>query len=138
MRLIKAVEGDNWSEVIGEQTDATIEGGTQQQEPNQIVSPFAQARVHRSIGNQAGVALEMTVESVDRALDEVRPYLISDGGNVEVVSVTEGIVRVKMQVCVCVAISCMYTGLRGNDLSTSFDASTTTLGKLLLFNFYSH
>lgn len=31
--------------------------------------------------------LEFTVENVDRVLDEVRPYLISDGGNVAVVSV---------------------------------------------------
>ena len=26
----------------------------------------------------------MTPEAVDKALDEVRPYLIADGGNVEV------------------------------------------------------
>lgn len=97
--MIKAVEGDNWSEVIGEQTDETIEGDTQRQDSNQIVSPFVQARVHRSIGNQAGEAQQMTVESVDLALEEVRPYLISDGGNVDVVSVTDGIVKVKMQVC---------------------------------------
>ncbi|KAK3280899.1 hypothetical protein CYMTET_11301 [Cymbomonas tetramitiformis] len=39
---------------------------------------------------------EMTVESVDRALDEVRPYLISDGGNVEVVSVKDGAVALRL------------------------------------------
>lgn len=39
---------------------------------------------------------EMTVESVDRALDEVRPYLIQDGGNVEVVSVVNGAVALRL------------------------------------------
>jgi Fe-S cluster biogenesis protein NfuA len=34
--------------------------------------------------------LELNVENVDAVLDEVRPYLISDGGNVSVRSVDEG------------------------------------------------
>ena len=33
------------------------------------------------------VELDLTVSNVDRVLDEVRPYLIADGGNVAVVSV---------------------------------------------------
>eukprot|EP01037_Dinobryon_pediforme_P018971 gene18971-19313_t len=33
------------------------------------------------------IELELTVSNVDRVLDEVRPYLIADGGNVAVVSV---------------------------------------------------
>lgn len=40
----------------------------------------------------------MTVESVDRALDDVRPYLIADGGNVEVVAVENGRVFLELQV----------------------------------------
>ena len=34
--------------------------------------------------SDAGSPLELTVENVDAVLDEVRPYLISDGGNVSV------------------------------------------------------
>ena len=36
-------------------------------------------------------------EKVEKALDSIRPYLIADGGNVELVNVTpEGIVEVKL------------------------------------------
>jgi hypothetical protein len=34
---------------------------------------------------------------VDKALDEVRPYLIADGGNVEVASISDGIVYLRLQ-----------------------------------------
>jgi len=34
-------------------------------------------------------SLDLTVANVDKVLDEVRPYLIADGGNVEVVRVEE-------------------------------------------------
>ncbi len=42
--------------------------------------------------------MEMTVESVDRALEEVRPYLIADGGNVSVAGVTNGVVMLQLEV----------------------------------------
>ena len=45
-----------------------------------------------------GSAPEMTVESVDAALDKVRPYLIADGGNVGVVDVSNGMVELQLQV----------------------------------------
>ena len=41
--------------------------------------------------------IEMDIASVDKTLDEVRPYLIADGGNVEVVSVEEGNVFLRLQ-----------------------------------------
>jgi len=41
----------------------------------------------------------MTPEAVNAALDEVRPYLIADGGNVEVASVEDGTVYLRLQVC---------------------------------------
>ena len=44
--------------------------------------------------------VEMTVEAVDHALDDVRPYLIADGGNVEVVAVEKGHVFLQLQVSV--------------------------------------
>ncbi|KAL8527166.1 hypothetical protein ACS0TY_005155 [Phlomoides rotata] len=40
---------------------------------------------------------ELTVENVDKVLENVRPYLIADGGNVDVVSVENGVVSLKLQ-----------------------------------------
>lgn len=40
----------------------------------------------------------MTIENVDRVLDSVRPILIADGGNVEVVEVGDGVVALRLQV----------------------------------------
>jgi Fe-S cluster biogenesis protein NfuA len=39
----------------------------------------------------------MTVASVDAALEEVRPYLLADGGDVAVVGVEGGVVAVALQ-----------------------------------------
>eukprot|EP00804_Cyclotella_cryptica_P027891 CCRYP_003805-RA/>CCRYP_003805-RA protein AED:0.05 eAED:0.05 QI:384/1/1/1/1/1/3/364/426 len=51
-----------------------------------VVSPFAQTTSETP--SQPSVSddqsLELTSENVDKVLDEVRPYLISDGGNVSV------------------------------------------------------
>jgi hypothetical protein len=70
------------------------------------VTPFARASVHRAVGNsgggegggEGGQLAVMTVEAVDRALDDVRPYLIADGGNVDVVGVENGRVFLQLQV----------------------------------------
>lgn len=40
---------------------------------------------------------DLTVENVDKVLENVRPYLIADGGNVEVVSVDNGVVSLSLQ-----------------------------------------
>ena len=40
---------------------------------------------------------ELTVANVDDALNEVRPFLKADGGDVEVVGIEDGIVAVRMQ-----------------------------------------
>ena len=45
----------------------------------------------------AAATLEFTVDNVDKTLDEVRPYLISDGGNVKVVSVDPASFGVELQ-----------------------------------------
>lgn len=90
LRLIKAVEGDNWSEVIGDQTEQALGQET-------VVSPFSNAMVHRELGKEQEEEEPMTVESVDGCLEEVRPYLIADGGNVEVVRVEDGRVYLRLQ-----------------------------------------
>eukprot|EP01035_Chromulina_nebulosa_P018007 gene18007-23645_t len=59
---------------------------------NEIVSPF---QSNNEISSDSKVislsdeseTLELTYENVDKVLNEVRPYLIADGGNVSVVSV---------------------------------------------------
>ncbi|WP_404789661.1 NifU family protein [Altericista sp. CCNU0014] len=41
--------------------------------------------------------LELTRENVETVLDELRPYLMADGGNVELVEVEGPVVRVRLQ-----------------------------------------
>ena len=41
--------------------------------------------------------MELTIENVETVLDEMRPYLISDGGNVEIVELDGPIVKLRLQ-----------------------------------------
>jgi Fe-S cluster biogenesis protein NfuA len=41
--------------------------------------------------------LELTNENIETVLDELRPYLMADGGNVELVEVEGPVVRVRLQ-----------------------------------------
>ncbi|XP_071722181.1 nifU-like protein 1, chloroplastic [Rutidosis leptorrhynchoides] len=50
-----------------------------------------------SPGLYSAQRLELTAKNVDLVLEDVRPYLISDGGNVDVVSVEDGIISLKLQ-----------------------------------------
>ncbi len=43
------------------------------------------------------MSLALTAENVESVLDELRPYLMSDGGNVELVEVEGPIVRLRLQ-----------------------------------------
>lgn len=40
---------------------------------------------------------ELTAPNVDLVLEDVRPYLMADGGNVDVVSVEDGVVSLRLQ-----------------------------------------
>lgn len=67
-----------------------------------VVSPFTRATVHRQIGSSHDYDDDeelppLTPYLVDKALDEVRPYLIADGGNVEVAAVQDGVVMLRLQ-----------------------------------------
>ncbi|KAJ8899014.1 hypothetical protein K2173_008837 [Erythroxylum novogranatense] len=50
-----------------------------------------------SLGLYSAHKLELTVQNVDLVLEDVRPYLIADGGNVDVVSVDDGVISLKLQ-----------------------------------------
>lgn len=84
LNLIKAVEGDDWSSVIDEQTQSTVSSPAAVDNSNEpahpAASPFSRAAVHRGIGkgapgeggeSQQSILTPMTIESVDKALDEV-------------------------------------------------------------------
>jgi Fe-S cluster biogenesis protein NfuA len=43
------------------------------------------------------MALTLTDENVEQVLDEMRPYLMADGGNVELVEIDGPIVRLRLQ-----------------------------------------
>ncbi|HEY9906514.1 MAG TPA: NifU family protein [Thermosynechococcaceae cyanobacterium] len=42
-------------------------------------------------------ALALTTENVENVLDELRPYLMADGGNVELVDIEGPIVKLRLQ-----------------------------------------
>ncbi|XP_050367624.1 nifU-like protein 1, chloroplastic [Argentina anserina] len=68
--------------------------------PKRRVFPASSIRASSSSsspGLYSGKQLELTVPNVDLVLDDVRPYLIADGGNVGVVSVEDGVVSLKLQ-----------------------------------------
>ena len=41
--------------------------------------------------------MALTLENVEKVLDELRPFLMADGGNVEVVELDGPIVKVRLQ-----------------------------------------
>jgi len=38
-----------------------------------------------------------TQENVERALEEIRPFLVSDGGNIKLLSIEDAIVKVQLE-----------------------------------------
>eukprot|EP00475_Leptophrys_vorax_P019768 TRINITY_DN27098_c1_g1_i1.p3 TRINITY_DN27098_c1_g1~~TRINITY_DN27098_c1_g1_i1.p3 ORF type:complete len:267 (-),score=31.55 TRINITY_DN27098_c1_g1_i1:57-782(-) len=111
LNLLRATEGDDWSAVIEGQTAATVGGAgdavadaaaAAAAAGGTIVSPFSRPGGAGG-GAAAGAAAaaveeaEMSVEAVDAALEVVRPYLIADGGNVQVVAVEDGVVSVRLE-----------------------------------------
>ncbi|WCJ22356.1 hypothetical protein M5689_004451 [Euphorbia peplus] len=51
----------------------------------------------QSPGLYSAQIFDLTAKNVDLVLEDVRPYLISDGGNVDVVSVQDGVISLKLQ-----------------------------------------
>lgn len=50
-----------------------------------------------SPGLYSAKQFDLTVSNVDLVLDDVRPYLIADGGDVDVVSVENGVVSLRLK-----------------------------------------
>lgn len=53
----------------------------------------------RATLTEADEELELTMANVDMVLDELRPYLMADGGNVELVEIKDMVVYLR-----CVAV----------------------------------
>lgn len=104
LNLLRATEGDDWSGVIDRQTKETMEEkceGTQINDNNEqtntgTVSPFSDNSSGTS-GLYSAVTRDLTPENVDLVLNDVRPYLVADGGNVEVASVEDGVISLRLQ-----------------------------------------
>ncbi|CAK9211624.1 unnamed protein product [Sphagnum troendelagicum] len=126
LKFLRATEGDDWSSVIDGQTKETYEtpisttenitissatkgssltngATTVAEEPAaEVVSPFSNpAAAQPSTGGTGGLysaeSYELTLKNVDMVLEEVRPYLVADGGNVEVVGVADGVISLRLQ-----------------------------------------
>lgn len=104
LNLLRATEGDDWSGVIDRQTKETLEAecdGTENDNNNGqaeagIVSPFS-GNGNGASGLYSAVTHDLTPENVDLVLNDVRPYLVADGGNVEVASVEDGVIYLRLQ-----------------------------------------
>ena len=106
----KAVHEDDWSAVINQQTAETLKTESPvSSERDSKASPFASSDHNSTNSSQKEIKKDdiaekmndgiMTVETVNETLNEVRPYLIADGGDVEVVSVDDdqGVVVLRLQ-----------------------------------------
>lgn len=68
---------------------------------NQIVSPFdedAPTYTPTEATELKEEFLELTYDNVELVLDEMRPYLIQDGGNVAIAEIDGPVVRLELQV----------------------------------------
>ena len=73
-----------------------------------IISPFDDSRGEGSTTTTATTTattvladgpLDLTYDNVELVLEEMRPYLIQDGGNVAITDIDGPVVRLELQVC---------------------------------------
>ena len=60
-------------------------------------SPFEEGSAGTDTVDTVGQTLELTMENVDTVLEEMRPYLLADGGNVAVRGIEGGVVELELQ-----------------------------------------
>ena len=94
VNTMRAVEGDDWSAVIDAQTQQTVTQSPFAASPTSPASPAAS-----SPPRDGAPAVALTVASAEAALEEVRPYLLADGGDIRVVSADAetGVVQVALE-----------------------------------------
>ncbi|KAI0562227.1 GIY-YIG endonuclease [Gracilaria domingensis] len=88
---------DGWPEAdtqLAEQAKLIPDVGEAQLESGAIISPFQNDPLANAAKKEL---LELSAENVDSVLDEVRPYLVSDGGNVSVIHVDGEDGRVELE-----------------------------------------
>mmetsp|Transcript_10479 Transcript_10479/g.32020 ORF Transcript_10479/g.32020 Transcript_10479/m.32020 type:complete len:425 (+) Transcript_10479:59-1333(+) len=88
-----AVEEGDWSAEINRQTEETLNGSNSSSDS--VVSPFAENSKSSEISPKKSMVLNK--ENCDAVLDEVRPYLVADGGNIKVLAVEGGDVKVLLE-----------------------------------------
>jgi lysyl-tRNA synthetase class 2 len=79
-----------------------------------IVSPFDNAEESDGAGTATYTPLgsedeplDLTWENVDLVLEEMRPYLLQDGGNVAISEIDGPIVRLELQVSLFTLVPCI-------------------------------
>jgi Fe-S cluster biogenesis protein NfuA len=92
-------DDEDWSMAMSGQAMASAPMASapmgSQEQP--IVSPFEDSSAEDPLPTVEGQVLAFNSENVDKVLDEVRPYLISDGGNVAVKRVDEDEMNVYLE-----------------------------------------
>lgn len=67
-----------------------------------VISPFDESQQNGSVATASNAPsegpLDLTWENVEMVLDEMRPYLIQDGGNVVIADIDGPVVRLELQV----------------------------------------
>ena len=63
----------------------------------QIASPFDEQTAEAEVPSRLTGPLELNSENVELVLDEMRPYLIADGGNVALRDIDGGVVILELQ-----------------------------------------
>ena len=112
--IIRAAKATSQIQTTGEERDDFLDdsGGEKRKGDTkntiEMVSPFQDVadamlrkgtvRSEEEEENKKKIYPRLTKETVDEALEEIRPYVINDGGNIEVVAVSEedGIVAVRL------------------------------------------
>eukprot|EP00171_Calliarthron_tuberculosum_P013094 IDg13094t1 len=114
--LRAAVENDDWSAEVDRQTAATTtkKSTAAAAAPAPMVSPFAQGTIspdESGAANGASSLRAMTEANVEHVLDDVRPLLQADGGDVNLVGIANGEITLRL-VGACGTCSAAATTLR--------------------------
>lgn len=90
LRFLRAVEGDDWSAVIDEQTRAAVgEAPEEEEEFDTVVTPVVSPFAQQGAAATAKIPRELTAENVRLVLEPLRPMLKADGGDIEVLGVSQ-------------------------------------------------